>query len=134
MNNMDLNDFVKASRQSVASATSKVSNLKAFDFSYIPQKVFLRPETQTLVDAMVRFDCTGLPNNLYLMGSRGSGKTLLVKHLQSFLAKQLSIPIRYLNCRFFNTSSKILAELTGKRPEALEPRNSTRNWSEHMTK
>jgi len=116
---MDLNHYLETSRRIADAAKQKVRELGVFDFSYVPKQIFIRPEAPNLIDAMVKFDATGLPFNLYLFGSRGSGKTLLLKYLQDFLRGRLKTPIRYLNCRFSNTSAKVLAELTGRKARGL---------------
>jgi len=49
-----------------------------------------------------------------VIGSRGSGKTLMLKHLQSVVPKQTSLEFFSANCRHYNTSFKILAHLLGE--------------------
>jgi len=60
---------------------------------------------------------TSVPNHLLVIGSRGSGKTMLIKSLIRILEKQQDAPrFLYVNCRHHNTSFKILAELLRVQP------------------
>jgi len=80
-----------------------------FDFSHIPQKPVLREECKVLADEMLRFDLSGIANHHVIVGSRGSGKTLMVKYLQRVMCRHTKLDIVYANCRHHNSSFKVLA-------------------------
>ena len=69
----------------------------------------MRPELKRVIDAILRYEQTGIPNHVIIFGARGSGKTLSVKHLQNVFDKTSSLEILYANCRRHNTSFKIIA-------------------------
>lgn len=96
-----------------------IKKLQIFDFNYVPGKIFLRGEGELIVTNIVKFDELGTPFNLFIYGSRGSGKTVLLKYIQKTLGSKIETPMRYINCRFSNTSSKILSELTGRPSRGL---------------
>ena len=58
---------------------------------------------------------TGIAKNVLILGSRGTGKSVLAKHLMSVLFQQGKLNFAYVNCRQHNTSFKILAYLLGLR-------------------
>jgi ABC-type uncharacterized transport system fused permease/ATPase subunit len=41
----------------------------------------MREEAKPIIDACLRFHTTGIPNHLFVFGSSGSGKTLMVRHI-----------------------------------------------------
>jgi cell division control protein 6 len=67
----------------------------------------------------LRYLKTGIPNHLLIVGSRGSGKTLLVRYLMQRLIDGSRAQSFYVNCRHHNTSFKILAELLQLRPRGF---------------
>jgi len=94
----------------------RIKNHRVFDFNYIPEKPLMREEVKPIVDALLRYKKTGIPNNLLIVGSRGSGKTLIVKYLMNLPRMKNNLMFEYANCRNHNTSFKILAQLLGAKP------------------
>jgi cell division control protein 6 len=76
----------------------------------------MREEAKPIIDACLRYLKTGIANHLFIFGSRGCGKTMVVKYIQRLLTKRDQITMLYINCRQHNTSFKILAHLLGVRP------------------
>lgn len=58
---------------------------------------------------MLRFDLWGVANHHAIVGSRGSGKTLMVKYLQQAMMRHTKLSVIYANCRHHNSSFKVLA-------------------------
>jgi len=58
---------------------------------------------------MLRFDLSGIANHHAIVGSRGSGKTLMVKYLQQVMRQHTKLDVIYANCRHHNSSFKVLA-------------------------
>ncbi len=112
---MDIQDYVARREQELSQATGNIRDFKVFDFNYIPEKPLMRNEVKPIADALLRYEKTGIANNLLVFGSRGSGKTLTVKYLTRLLG-QNGLHSIYINCRSHNTSFKILAECLGVKP------------------
>lgn len=71
----------------------------------------MRTECRGLINELLRFELSGVPNHQAVIGSRGSGKTLMVRYLQRVIPQHNGIEILYANCRHYNTSFKLLAQL-----------------------
>jgi Cdc6-like AAA superfamily ATPase len=79
----------------------------------------MREELKPVIDAILRYQHTGIANNVLILGSRGCGKSVLAKYLMNLLGKQGGLNFAYANCRQYNTSFKILAYLLGIRPRGV---------------
>jgi len=114
---MDLENYIRQKSQKLERGSRRIKDFRVFDFNYIPEKPLMREEVQPIADAVLRYMKTGIPNHLLIIGSRGCGKTLLVKSLIQTLKSSPSVPrFVYVNCRHHNTSFKILAEILQVRP------------------
>ena len=78
----------------------------------------MRDEAKRLIKVMLEFEATGLVEHQAIIGTRGSGKTLTVKHLQRMLASS-HLTVLYTNCREHNTSFKIFAHFLGVQPRGV---------------
>lgn len=108
-----LDEYYKVSRKLLERSRRLMKNPNVFDFNYVPKKVFIREELKAVMDSIVKFDHFKTPFNLFIYGSRGSGKTVLLKYLMNYLRKKIKTPITYVNCRLNNTSYRILSGLMG---------------------
>jgi len=108
---LDIDAYLRNQKERMGKETEQVADPSIFDFNYIPDQPLMRDECKPLVDAMLRFDLTGIPTHLAVIGSRGSGKTLTLKFLQRIVPQQTGLSVVYANCRHHNTSFKILAHL-----------------------
>ena len=114
---MDLREYIQQKSKKLETGSLYIRDYRVFDFNYIPQKPLMRDEIRPIADAILRYMTTGIPNHLLIIGSRGCGKTVLVKSLIQTLSKEPSSPkFLYVNCRHHNTSFKILADLLQVRP------------------
>ena len=100
---------MRTQKDRLSEETALVKDPSVFDFNYIPEQPFMREECKAIIDAMLRFDLTGIPTHMAVIGSRGSGKTLTLKMLQKEVTQQTALNVLYANCRHHNTSFKILA-------------------------
>lgn len=116
---MDIQDYMARQRGLIEQQSRFVKEYRVFDFSYVPSQPMIRPETKQLVDDLLRFELTGVPVNTLVLGSRGSGKTIALRHLALIMPKQSSLVMHYVNCRHHNTSHRILAHLLGGRCQGL---------------
>jgi Cdc6-like AAA superfamily ATPase len=105
---MDVQAYLEGRKEQIKKEAGKVKDFSVFDFSYIPSQPVMREEAKILIDAVLRYDHTGIPKNLALFGSRGSGKTLMVRYLAKELHSEGGVKILYANVRNHNTSFKIL--------------------------
>ena len=106
---MNVRDYLRGKKERLSQETSRIKNFSVFDFAYIPSQPIMRDEAKTIIDALLRYDHTGIPKNLAIVGSRGSGKTLMLRYLARELETETNLTIRYVNVRNHNTSFKILA-------------------------
>ena len=105
---MDVQAYLNGRKEQIKKEAGRVKDFSVFDFSHIPPQPVMREEAKVLIDAVLRYDHTGIPKNLALFGSRGSGKTLMVRYLAKELHSEDGVKILYCNVRNHNTSFKIL--------------------------
>jgi len=113
---MEIEEYVLHKEKKLAKGSERIKDFRVFDFNYIPEKPLMRDEVKPVVDALLRYQKTGIANNILVVGTRGSGKTLLMKYLVELLGKRNGLKSHYVNCRSHNTSFKILASLLGVKP------------------
>lgn len=116
---MDINQYVSDKVDHNSRKNNSVKDPQVFDFNFIPEQPLMREEVKPVIDALLRYKYTGIPNNLLVFGSRGSGKTLLLKYLIQLFTKKYGFAFHYANCRFHNTSFKILAHVLGIRARGI---------------
>jgi len=110
---VDIDAYLERRIATLESTTEAVKDFRVFDFSYVPETPLLREEAKGIIDALLKYGKTGIPQNVVMFGSRGCGKTLLLRYLQRLMKDRLQLEILYANCRNENTSFKILARLLG---------------------
>jgi cell division control protein 6 len=113
----DIDSYLREKQQTLAKNSFKIKDYHVFDFNYIPSKPFMREEAKPVIDALLRYQQTGIANNVLILGCRGSGKSVMAQYLMAALLEKGELQFAYANCRQHNTSFKILATLLG-----LEPR------------
>jgi len=116
MRQMDIGQYLSQRRASIGSGSDRIRNYEVFDFNYVPEKPLMREEVKPVIDALLRYQQTGIANNVLILGSRGSGKSVLTRYLMKLLADAGGLSFVYVNCRQHNTSFKILAHALGVRP------------------
>lgn len=77
---MDLNQYIQEEEERTRKANSIVKDHRIFALDYVSKKVFVRKEAKKIIDTIIRYQQTGIPRNLVIIGSRGSGKTLMVRY------------------------------------------------------
>ncbi|MCA9428216.1 MAG: orc1/cdc6 family replication initiation protein, partial [Candidatus Omnitrophica bacterium] len=114
---MDITDYLRDKEKRLEKGSRFIRDFRVFDFNYLPEKPLMRQEVRPVADALLRYMKTGVPNHVLIIGSRGAGKTVLVKSLTHHLRSRPNPPqFLYVNCRHHNTSFKILAEVLGTKP------------------
>jgi Cdc6-like AAA superfamily ATPase len=108
---VDIDDYLTRRMEALRSGTSVLRDPRVFDFSHVPDQPLLREEARPIIDSLLRYASTGIPQNLVILGSRGCGKTLLLKFLQRQLKERVNLDVLYGNCRTQNTTFKLLAEI-----------------------
>ena len=108
---MDVQTYLRTRKEALRNHTGAVKNYTVFDFNYIPDQPLMRDEAKTIIDAILRYAHTKNNKNLAIFGSRGSGKTLMMRYLAQELHGDNTVTILYCNIRNHNTSFKALANL-----------------------
>jgi Cdc6-like AAA superfamily ATPase len=106
---MDIKSYMLRKRKSINDQSKSIVNYSVFDFNYVPQNPLIREETKQIIDAFLKYDETNIPVNQVIFGSRGSGKTLMIKYLEQLFKEDSSLNIMYANVRYYSTSFKILS-------------------------
>jgi Cdc6-like AAA superfamily ATPase len=115
---MDIDEYLQDKAKQVEKCFGRIQNPQVFDFNYIPPAPLMRAELRPVIDALVRYEKTGVANHLLIVGSRGCGKTLSLLYLRK-LFQERNLKLLYVNCRVENTSYKILARLLGVRARGI---------------
>ncbi len=113
---MDIEQYVSHRQSLLDESNHRIQNFEVFDFNYVPEKPLMREEGKPVIDALLRYQQTGIANNILILGSRGSGKSVLAKYLMRLLSDRGGLTFAYANCRHHNTSFKILASVLNLQP------------------
>ena len=117
---MDPNDYLRTRRERVEQEVKNIKNFDVFDFNYVPDQPIERPEMDRIVDAILKYERSHIPTNIFAFGSRGCGKTLTVKYLQRLFGENdAEAKLLYVNGRENNTSFKMLAHILGVAPRGV---------------
>jgi cell division control protein 6 len=116
---MDIEQYLRNKQQHLTKSSKRIRDIGVFDFNYIPAKPLMREEVKPVIDALLRYQQTGIANNVLILGCRGSGKSVMAKYLINALSLQGKLKFAYVNCRQHNTSFKILASLLGVEPRGF---------------
>jgi cell division control protein 6 len=127
---MKITDYLTRQARTLEETSRRIKDFRVFDFNHIPDEPLMREEAKPIIDAYLRYLKTGIANHLFVFGSRGSGKTLMIKYIQRLLAEHEKAEILYVNCRQHNTSFKALAHLLGVRPRGCSLDELWRRFSD----
>lgn len=117
---MDSAKYLQERRAQVDEAVKNIRDFRVFDFSYVPEQPLERPELDVVTRAILKYERSGIPTNIFAFGSRGCGKTLTIRHLQRlFKESGGQTRLLYVNARENNTSFKILAHLLSVTPRGV---------------
>ena len=78
---MDIEQYLTERKRRFDSGASRIRRFEVFDFNYVPEKPLMREEVKPVIDALLRYQQTGIANNILILGSRGSGKSVLARYL-----------------------------------------------------
>jgi Cdc6-like AAA superfamily ATPase len=113
---MDLQQYLEEKQKHISKSSTRIKDITIFDFNYIPEKPLMREEAKPIIDALLRYQQTGIANNMLILGSRGCGKSVLARYLLKAFSGMGLISFSFINCRQTNTSFKIIASLLNVRP------------------
>ncbi len=116
---MDIEQYLSEKQNQIKKSTERIKYFHVFDFNFIPDKPLMRKEVKPVIDALLRYQQTGIANNVLILGSKGSGKSLLARYLMRIMANTETLNFLYVNCRQYNTSYKILAYVLQTRPRGI---------------
>jgi len=125
---MDIHDYMQEQSHRLADCNSTIRDSRVFDFNYVPEQPLMRDELKPVIDAVLRFSQTGIPNHIVITGSRGCGKTLSVRCIGNLLEER-GVRFVYGNCRIHNTSYKLLSHLLNIRARGLSFSELTEKFS-----
>ena len=108
---MDIASYLNKKRNYLIKSSANVRDFAVFDYNYIPEEPVQREEVKEIIKHMIRFETTGIPTHMSIVGSRGSGKTVMLKYLQRIISQETELDVLYVNCRHHNTSFKVFAQL-----------------------
>jgi cell division control protein 6 len=108
---MKIASYLNQKRNRLGQGSNNIRDFRVFDYNYIPEEPVMRDEAKEIITNMLRFEMSGIPTHMAVIGSRGSGKTLMFKYLKRLMSKQTELDVLYVNCRHYNTSFKIFAHL-----------------------
>ena len=126
---MDIDGYLKEKERQFSELGERIRDPRVFDFNWLPDKPLMRDEIKPIVDALLRYERTGVPGHLLVTGSRGCGKTLALKYLQQLFGER-GLPVLYGNCRTRNTSYKLLADFVGARARGFSLAELTDKFTE----
>lgn len=109
-------DYIEKSREEAERVGEAIKDYRVFSFDHIPANPFPRPEIKRIVDHLVRYEKSGIPRHMAVIGPRGCGKTLTFRYLERTFAEKLKLPFFGVNCRVHNSSFKALAALLKTKP------------------
>lgn len=115
---MDIERYVREKAKQFEKSVAAIRDLRVFDYNYVPERPLMREELKSVIDALLRYEKTNIPNHMLIVGSRGCGKTLSVLYLRRLFSER-GVRVLYVNCRVHNTSFKILAHLLGVRARGV---------------
>ena len=114
---MALRTHLREWQREAEQESSHVRDFRVFTLNYLPEEPIERPEMEQISRAILRYGHSGIPTNIFIFGSRGCGKTLTLKHLQSAFSQEgITARILYVSARGNNTSFKMLARLLNVTP------------------
>ena len=73
---MVISEYLLRQKSIIHKRVDKIKDFNVFDFKYIPEKLLMREEVKSIIDALWKYEKTNIPSNSIIIGSRGSGKTL----------------------------------------------------------
>jgi len=111
---MDIETYLHERRETLGESTRAVRDFRVFDFSYVPEKPIMRDEAKTIIDALLRYERTGVPTNLAVIGPRGSGKTMMMRYLERLLSRTGRLRLCYCSIRENPTSFRAVAHILGE--------------------
>lgn len=71
---MDIEKYLSQTQQNLDKSKDRIKDFHVFDFNYIPDKPLMREEVKPIIDALLRYQQTGIANNVLILGSRGREK------------------------------------------------------------
>jgi archaeal cell division control protein 6 len=116
---MDIDKYLAETQHKLDKSKDRIRNFQVFDFNYIPDKPLMREEVKPVIEALLRYEQTGIANNVLILGSRGCGKSVLARFLMKVLTEQGKLDFVHVNVREHNTGYKILSSLLQVRPRGF---------------
>ena len=68
---MDLNKYLIQRQTKIKSRIKNIKDLQVFDFNYVPTHPIERPEMDKITRAILKYEWSHIPTNIFAFGSRG---------------------------------------------------------------
>lgn len=95
-------------------------NKESFDYDYVPFSIHTRQEIKEIVQELGSFVKYRVPEHILLIGGHGTGKTAIFNYLaKTQLEKINNLQVYYINCRFFDTTHKVICKLSDVNPRGI---------------
>lgn len=112
--------YLRERRKCVEKELANVRNFEVFTLNYLPAQPIERPEMDQITRAILKYERSGIPTNIFIFGSRGCGKTMTLKHMERLFNQDPGdAKLLYVSARGNNTSFKMLAYLLNASPRGV---------------
>ena len=130
MTNTKISDF-----DQISQGPSLFKNKESFNFDYVPPKLYPRPEARQLFYNLASFVKYKVPDHTLLLGFPGTGKTATINFLtKEELTKYEEIEVKYINCRYFDTTHKVVCYLACLKKAGIPTNEALNIFFKNQTK
>ena len=72
---MEIEEYLREKEKHLEKGMSRIRDFRVFDFNYIPERPLMRKELHPVLDALLRYQKTGVANHLLVSaaGAQASG-------------------------------------------------------------
>jgi len=107
---VNLEEYFKSRVEGYEGALKRIKDVRVFDLNAIPKRIYERRELKIIADKMAEYAVTGIPCNMIIYGSRGSGKTITMLYLAGILERN-GVKALYVKARESPTSYAIYCRI-----------------------
>ena len=61
---MEIEEYLRQKEKRLEKGKERIRDFRVFDFNYLPDKPLMRQELKPIVDALLRYEKTGIANHL----------------------------------------------------------------------
>jgi len=94
---------------------SSVKDEKQFDLSVLPKRYYRRKEMDEIISLLAHYVKHGIPLNIIIYGSKGSGKTFTALLIAQLFKEVAGCEFYYVNARDFPTTYSIFSKILNEK-------------------